>query len=166
MPDIGASSTLLLSQNVKLYADLGNTKAGSVASSADDKLTAMRVADFSLVHPMTRMNHGRRVDYGFAPPDIIMNAVFSGTSDILGPLIARCTQNDVGVIPSRIWKFEVKSIASTAVTKTIWADVIVYEVRGSKVDAHPGQAIDIEATMIVREPITGDGRDTLGLNVV
>ena len=159
MTDYLTAARLLLAQNVKLYADIDTGASGAPAKShADDYLAAMTVLDWSIVHPMNRSNHGRKVDYGFAAPDILISAVLSGTSELLPKLVDLCSQNEVGVIESRVWRFEVQDLASSTADKKTegWADVIVYELRGSKVDAHPGQPVTVEVTMIVRDPTAND----------
>ena len=176
MANYQSAAKLLLAQNVKLYADLGassnddetlGSRATPSAAAADDYIASMTVLDWSIVHPMNRSNHGRKVDYGFAAPDILISAVFSGTSAIVPILVDLCHQDEVGVIESRAWKFTAEDLGRGSADKTVtaWADVIVYELRGSKVDAHPGQPVTMEATMIVRDPTGGGNFDALNVTV-
>ena len=111
MVDFGDPTGLFLSQNMHLYADADTSDSDLPATltaaktAADDRFMSMKVTDFSKIHPMYRVNHGQLADYGHATPDINVTAIFSASPDVVSKLNDLNTQNHVGVLPKRVWRF-------------------------------------------------------------
>ena len=159
MANVGSDGTdIFLAQNAQLFAKIGSTTTADPSQDAatGDRLVGMRVTRFSKTHPYTRYDHGLQADYGFAAPDVLLSATISASSDLIEDVNALASRDSVGELPEQTWEFILrnKKAKGTNDTQTNRKKVVmtcqVFEFSMSKVDAHPGQPVEAEISMIAK----------------
>ncbi len=155
--DLEAANSIVLAQNVQLYAAVKTVTAGDTEVDGDtkpsDRFMLMRDASFNPSLPRTRFDHGIDAGYGWAAPDVILTATVSASVDTISYLSGLIRRNAVGVPPFRQWKIIARDNGAVTITndntRHILMTTAMDDVNITKNDGHPGAPVSASIAMIL-----------------